>query len=194
MKYILQFIVSFLSDGTAFVLMLVPIGIFIRLCYLHFRRQQPCYRLTEPLSISHEIGLLGLMIYLILLFTQTFVVNSGANEIKLIPFQIITEQIAAMHDNDGSYFLFLFNILGNIGVFIPIGMFIPALFRKNLWGTALTGFYISLVIETVQLPLERTTDVDDLILNTMGAILGYGIYQIILTIVNAIKKEGSPIR
>ena len=39
---------------------------------------------------------------------------------------------------------------------------------------------ISLFIESTQLPLPRTTDVDDLILNTTGALIGYGLYRLIL--------------
>ena len=39
---------------------------------------------------------------------------------------------------------------------------------------------ISLFIESTQLPLSRTTDVDDLILNTAGALIGYGLYRLIL--------------
>lgn len=41
------------------------------------------------------------------------------------------------------------------------------------------GFLISLFIESIQLTLDRSSDIDDLILNTLGAIIGYGIFRCI---------------
>ena len=40
----------------------------------------------------------------------------------------------------------------------------------------LSGFLISLAIELAQYPLERGTDIDDLWLNTLGALLGWAVY------------------
>ena len=46
--------------------------------------------------------------------------------------------------------------------------------------TALTGFLISLAIEIIQLPFAvRASDIDDLILNTLGVMAGYGIYALV---------------
>ncbi len=68
----------------------------------------------------------------------------------------------------------MFLMLANIGIFIPIG-FAPAMLWRNgrLWKAVLMGFGTSLFIETVQLFLPRSSDVDDLILNTGGAVAGY---------------------
>ena len=75
----------------------------------------------------------------------------------------------------------LLNLIGNCALFIPTGILTPLLY-KNLAGfkkTVLTGFLISLTIEIIQLPFAvRASDVDDLILNTAGVILGYGIYAL----------------
>jgi glycopeptide antibiotics resistance protein len=72
----------------------------------------------------------------------------------------------------------LVNFLGNIVVFIPIGM-IPVLARPRgaaAWHSAVFCLLLSLVIELVQYASgTRTADVDDIILNTVGGILGYGI-------------------
>ena len=67
-----------------------------------------------------------------------------------------------------------FMLLGNIGMFLPIGFF-PALLwhRPRWWKTVLMGFAASFTIEFVQFFIGRSTDVDDLILNTTGALLGY---------------------
>ena len=74
-----------------------------------------------------------------------------------------------------SWDLFLFNVVGNIVVFIPFGMFLPHLFKRcrNLIFTMLLSLEFSLVIEMIQL-LSRVGrfDVDDLLLNTIGGSVG----------------------
>ncbi len=67
------------------------------------------------------------------------------------------------------------NLIGNIAMFVPVGIFLPLCFRKldRVWKVTLAGFGWSLLIELSQLLFyERNSDVDDLILNTAGAFLG----------------------
>ena len=76
----------------------------------------------------------------------------------------------------------LLNLIGNFALFIPTGILTPLLYRQldSLKKTMLTGFLISLTIEILQLPFAvRTSDVDDLILNTLGCLTGYGILCLI---------------
>lgn len=73
----------------------------------------------------------------------------------------------------------VWNIVGNAVMFVPTGIVLPVVFRKldTLWKVAAAGAFISLCIEILQLPFaSRASDVDDLILNTLGTALGYGIY------------------
>lgn len=69
----------------------------------------------------------------------------------------------------------------NILLFIPFGMLCP-LFTKKSYGIVyvITGFLFSFLIECSQLLNNRSSDVDDLIMNTLGAIIGYIIYKLIL--------------
>lgn len=72
----------------------------------------------------------------------------------------------------------LLNLIGNTAMFIPTGIMTPLIYKnRNGFGkTVLTGFLISLTIEIMQLPFAvRASDVDDLILNTLGCAIGYGI-------------------
>ena len=74
------------------------------------------------------------------------------------------------------------NIIGNIAMFIPIGIVWPAVFRKlDTHGKVIAaGAGFSLCIEIFQLPFyDRVTDVDDLILNSLGFLIGYGIYLLV---------------
>ncbi|MCR5585434.1 MAG: VanZ family protein [Lachnospiraceae bacterium] len=71
------------------------------------------------------------------------------------------------------------NVFGNIIIFIPAGIFIPMLSKraKNILQTTVIGFGWSLLIELSQLFLfDRCSDIDDLILNTLGAFVGACIY------------------
>ena len=73
-----------------------------------------------------------------------------------------------------------FLFLGNVGMFLPIGFFTALLWRRgNLWHSTLVGFLASLSIETIQLFIDRGTDLDDLILNTVGAAVGYLLYWLL---------------
>lgn len=68
------------------------------------------------------------------------------------------------------------NLAGNILVFMPIGVFLPLSHSiwRNLFTVTFTGFLTSLVIETTQLYFRiGVFDVDDLLLNTIGAFVGY---------------------
>jgi len=74
------------------------------------------------------------------------------------------------------------NTVGNFAMFIPIGMVWPLVFRKlNTHGKVIAaGVGLSLCIELLQLPFfDRVTDIDDLILNSLGFLMGYGIYLLV---------------
>ena len=75
----------------------------------------------------------------------------------------------------------LWNVAGNTAMFIPSGIILPIVYRKlNSFGKIIAaGALISLCIEFLQLPFaSRASDIDDLILNTLGVAAGYGIYMI----------------
>ncbi len=96
--------------------------------------------------------------------------------INLIPFRQFYEVYNASEEFGISFFVT--NILGNIGVFVPIGFFIPLLWNLKIRKALLYGCLISCCIEILQLPLVRVTDIDDVILNTAGVALGCLIYCI----------------
>lgn len=68
------------------------------------------------------------------------------------------------------------NIIGNVMGFIPYGFILPIIHRGLRSGflIILSGFALSLCVETIQLITKvGCFDVDDLILNTLGAAIGY---------------------
>ena len=67
-------------------------------------------------------------------------------------------------------------------MFIPSGIVLPIICKKlsSFWRVVAAGAMISLCIEIIQLPFSvRASDIDDLILNTIGVMIGYGIYAMI---------------
>lgn len=76
----------------------------------------------------------------------------------------------------------LFGVVMNIIMFIPFGIGIPLLWKNGntFVRTTFVGFVFSLLIEISQLFNFRATDIDDLIMNTLGTMIGYGIYYLLL--------------
>lgn len=96
--------------------------------------------------------------------------------INLIPFWDITNGVSAYLINSGL----------NILLFIPLGFILPLLWKefRSRKAMGITGFLVSLGIELAQLLNYRISDVDDLIMNTLGALLGYAL----LTLLSRRKK------
>lgn len=95
---------------------------------------------------------------------------------KIYPFWINLTPIVHMFDvYDG----WLINIIGNIAMFIPVGIAWPFCFKKldTIGKTVFAGASYSLLIEITQLPFySRCSDIDDLIMNTTGVLIGAIIY------------------
>ncbi len=84
------------------------------------------------------------------------------------------------------YGLLSYQVIGNFIMLLPLGIYLPLLY-KNIHGffkVLLVCMLVSASIELMQLVTNfRVTDVDDIILNTLGAGLGFIIYTIINSIV-----------
>ena len=75
------------------------------------------------------------------------------------------------------------NLLGNVAIFLPLGVLPLLLWPRWRKGRAvLLGMGVSIFIELVQPLVGRTRDVDDLILNTLGALLGWLIVLLVQTV------------
>ena len=97
------------------------------------------------------------------------------------PFRVNLVPLVNLFDYDNKRDLLL-NVIGNAAMFIPSGIVLPIIYKRldSFVKVILAGGGISLCIEIIQLPFSvRVSDVDDLILNTSGVIIGYGIYALI---------------
>lgn len=113
--------------------------------------------------------------------------------VNIIPFASIIKdinQIGSAYDGDALFMIGLIvrNVGGNILLLMPLGFLAPILWDKykKFKNTILLGFSISASIELLQLiqslfsGVGRITDIDDVICNVLGSIVGYCIYKILL--------------
>ena len=129
------------------------------------------------------------IVYLGLLFSLTFFplplppysVEPGCSFVYIIPFSTIWPAIQTHLGSVEWQFL-----AGNVLAFVPVGVLVPLLrpADRRPWLTVLlVGFGLSLLIELGQLAVSlmvgfayRQADVDDLLVNTLGAVAGYALF------------------
>ena len=116
-------------------------------------------KLKKPQSLAHIAAALVFLYYLVGVFTMT-----GIG--RLNPFR---DMFSGPVDT-------LLNVL----LFVPLGIFLPIMYKRfnNIISIFTLGFTLSLTIELVQMFGRGASDVNDLITNTAGACLGFGIYKI----------------
>lgn len=74
--------------------------------------------------------------------------------------------------------LFFKNVIGNLFMFVPFGFFSAYILRDSkLRWTLLVTLIVSVTIELIQSQIGRVFDVDDIILNAIGGIIGYKIFS-----------------
>ncbi|WP_371325734.1 VanZ family protein [Corynebacterium sp. HMSC05D03] len=89
--------------------------------------------------------------------------NQRVRDLRLVPLDEFS---------GGTWFGPLFEYAGNTAFFIPFGMLVFSMCR-SIKATAAWGFALSLALETVQYAFALgRTDIDDLIFNTIGALIG----------------------
>lgn len=145
-----------------------------------------CFR-VKRFDPKREVQLLLVYVCIIVVVRFTFcpfgkvngqiqpLVFDGA---RMLPFWLNLKPFVCLFDYPtiGDAWL---NLIGNTTMFIPLGIVWPAVFKKlnTHLKVIAAGVGVSLCIELMQLPFfDRATDIDDLILNSVGFLAGYGIY------------------
>ncbi len=149
----------------------------------------------NDISIRRELLSIAFTIYCIAVIRVTIFplyLNLGAGprfspSINIIPFFDILRGFEQSHFSFAFKLkLLLRNLLGNFLLLLPLGFFLPMFWVKlrSFKRTLAIGALISVSIETAQyllvylgLSVGRASDIDDLILNTVGVIFGYLIFE-----------------
>ena len=102
--------------------------------------------------------------------------------VNLVPFRMFRDYWLDLTQRDG--FFTILNFLGNLAVFVPLGLFPALLFRGASWRrSTLVGLATSVLVEVGQYFLARSTDIDDVILNTLGAMCGFWLWLVLARLV-----------
>lgn len=137
----------------------------------------------KTICLYKELVMLSFLIYILCLFqVVTFQDNSYSGGNNLIPFKEIFRY------NFGSR-LFFKNVLGNVLLFLPYGFFTSYYLEEDrTWPIFLLTIIASFTIEMTQLMIGRVFDIDDIMLNVLGGVLGHYLYTLLLQIGNICPK------
>lgn len=173
-------ILGYITEMIPYLFVALPIIIIFRVIYNKINGY-------EKLHVYHEIGVVIFLLFMTALFSQTIltflytgpVVTRSFSNVNLIPFRVFLDNYYAITELN-FWQPFIINFLGNICIFMPIGFMIPLLWKRfnRLWKVSLIGLSISLFIEITQLSQARSSDIDDLWLNTVGSMIGYCVYVV----------------
>lgn len=129
-------------------------------------------------SIIRQLSYIGLIssVFLIIFATILFVpINFHPEEyiLNIKPFNGIV--------NMESFQQTMIEKISNIMLFVPLGLFIPIVLRnkRKLYKTTMIALGISFSVEFIQYFIGRSSDIDDIITNVLGAIIGYGLFKIV---------------
>ena len=114
-----------------------------------------------------------LMTYLLVVLFVTLLSRQGQHNTSVI-MELELFRALKMQDTD-----VLRHLLQNAALFVPLGVLLPLLHRslRSVWWALLGGAALSTMIETTQLVLAvGQCDVNDILTNTLGAVLGYGVF------------------
>lgn len=66
----------------------------------------------------------------------------------------------------------------NVMMFVPMGFLLPAVFFRlqSFWKTGFVSLLCTASIETIQYFIGRSSDIDDVLMNLLGGLLGYGLF------------------
>ncbi|MHA0858084.1 VanZ family protein [Paenibacillus sp. CMAA1364] len=136
-------------------------------------------------NIIQKLSMISLISYTTLL-TYWMILGFGRRHTNsdfrynLKPFQTIKH---FLHIDRFTTDVWVINLFGNIGAFLPFGILLPIIFGGKLKRSFLMFFMGLFILESLQLLSRRGSfDIDDFILNSIGFIIGYGIYKLLMIV------------
>lgn len=124
--------------------------------------------------LKHFLWIDIFLLYIALMFD---VAGSGTIwDIGKYPEIIRTEEISLIPFSSDGILTYLLNII----MFMPLGFLVPFIWEKfqSIKKITILGLTLSIYIEITQLFNRRKTDIDDVLMNVLGTLLGFGILYI----------------
>ena len=181
-----------IEKSIPYLLVAVPVYLLVRWLVLRKRNTKA--------DLWRELWLLAGFCYLVVLLRVTVIpnwriLNMGDGTYRFfigfgdplpvnwIPFQTVWMYLRGdLPVNPGDVVMMSFaNLVGNVLLLTPMGFLLPLLYdRMRFWNkTLLLGVTFSLTLEMVQYFLGRTADIDDVLLNSLGILLGYAAWRVV---------------
>ena len=158
-------ILSILKDTWPTLLLVTIVSFSMRIIYL--------IKNKEKIVFYKELMYYFFIMYILCLFYVVTFQDVSWSKSNFTPFKEI------LRYSFGSI-LFYKNVLGNAVIFVPFGFFVSYILKiKKVSLITLLSFITSATIEVTQLVIGRVFDVDDIMLNILGGILGFMIYNVI---------------
>ena len=158
-------ILEILGEVWPTILISSVIAVSMRLVYLIKNKQK--------IILYREMLALIFIIYVLCLFYVVTFGDVGWSNSNFIPFKEMFRYSFGSN-------LFIKNVLGNIIMFVPYGFFVSYyLDLKKPLSAFLLVLLVSTSIETTQLLIGRVFDIDDIILNIVGGMIGFVIYKLL---------------
>ena len=161
-------IVNILSNIWPMVVIFTSVLASYRIAYI--------LKYEEKFILYREVLKLGFIIYIMSLFYVVTFQDVSWSSSNFIPFK-------EMFRYELGSTMFLKNVIGNMIMFAPYGFFISYFLKAEKKSTVIClSIIVSLTIEVTQLMIGRVFDVDDILLNIFGGLIGFYIYKLIYMI------------
>ena len=164
----------------------LPTAIYIGLLLILFVVSVVIFAINGLKNGWRKVARLMLTEYLFLVFYMTVFMRSVMEEkrFNFFPFWSYSESVIEQ-DVSLSSQLIVQNIL-NVVLFVPVGIFLCMSFKNiKVRMILLFGVYISSIIEILQYCCNRGfSEIDDVIHNTLGCLIGYGIVQGVKSVID----------
>ena len=171
----LETIKEILTDNYPILIIFIITLVLVRFFYLRTHHEKVVFYKEFLMIIS--------ICYIFLLFQLlTKVEMNSSSGFNIIPFQeIFRYEIGSR--------LFIYNVFGNIMAFVLFGLIISSYIKpKTIVPPLIISFLVSVTVEFVQLNIGRSFDVDDIILNVLGGLIGFLLYIAFTAIKNHLPK------
>ena len=136
----------------------------------------------EKFVFYKEFYMLLAIIYFLLLYYLLLSTEDATSGFNIIPFTEMTRYKIGSKS-------FNYNVIGNIVLFIPFGYIISDYLKsKKISHLFLLSALVSITVEAIQYNIGRAFDIDDVILNVIGGLLGYVVYKFLQGIKNHLPR------
>ena len=182
-------IANYIFSAISYAIVFSCIYIIVKFIYLKYNNGKFAIK-SEILCIIFGAYIVALLSQTIIPIWNVFFINGkfsieistyNSRSLNLIPFKTILDYLSGANDfyGNANMVVRIVNLAGNICLFVLFGFLFPIVFKKfsKIYQTVLFGLILSVFIEGMQFFVERSTDIDDVILNCIGVFCGYICYK-----------------